>query len=86
MDAHIQHIVVAIHQTDGFFAAVFEKSAPVNPTAEGKSEKVEVVTEADEETVKAERKKAAISKSKAVTKAAAAKSTAKKAAPKKAKV
>jgi 16S rRNA (cytosine967-C5)-methyltransferase len=73
-----------LHQTDGFFAAVFEKAAAVKPVADLKAEKLEVVTEVDEAVEKAERKQAAISKSKAVTKAAATKEAIKKTAPKKA--
>jgi 16S rRNA (cytosine967-C5)-methyltransferase len=73
-----------LHQTDGFFAAVFEKAAAAKPALDSKAETVEVMTEADEATVKAERKKAAISKSKALTKATATKEPAKKATPKKA--
>jgi hypothetical protein len=78
-----------LHQTDGFFAAVFEKSAAAKPALDAKAETVDVITEADELAIKAERKKAAISKSKALTRAAtkepAKKATPKKAAPKKAK-
>ena len=72
-----------LHQTDGFFAAVFEKVSVVKPALNNTSEKTEVVAEADEVKVKADRKKAAISKSKAVTKAAAVKAPVKKSAPKK---
>jgi 16S rRNA (cytosine967-C5)-methyltransferase len=73
-----------LHQTDGFFAAVFEKAVAVKPVADIKAEKLEVVAEVDAAEVKAERKKAAISKSKAVTNAAANKEAVKKTAPKKA--
>ena len=73
-----------LHQTDGFFAAVFEKASEVKPALNNTSEKTEAVAEADEVKVKADRKKAAISKSKAVTKAAAVKAPVKKSAPKKA--
>ena len=73
-----------LHQTDGFFAAVFEKAAVAKPALDSKAETAEVITEADEAAVKAERKKAAISKSKALTKAVATKEPVKKAAPKKA--
>lgn len=72
-----------LHQTDGFFAAVFEKVGTAKTTADTKADKVQDIAEPDEAAVKAERKKAAISKSKAVTKAAAAKESAKKTAPKK---
>jgi len=78
-----------LHQTDGFFAAVFEKSAAAKPALDAKAETVDVITEADELAIKAERKKAAISKSKALARAAtkepAKKATPKKAPPKKAK-
>jgi len=73
-----------LHQTDGFFAAVFEKAVAAKPALDSKAETAEVITEADEAAVKAERKKAAISKSNALTKAAAAKEAIKKIAPKKA--
>jgi 16S rRNA (cytosine967-C5)-methyltransferase len=72
-----------LHQTDGFFAAVFEKFGTAKTTADTKADKVQEIAEPDEAAVKAERKKAAISKSKAVTKAAAAKESSKKTAPKK---
>lgn len=75
-----------LHQTDGFFAAVFEKANAAKPLADVKEEKVEETAELDEAIVKAERKKAAISKSKAVTKAATAKAPAKKIVVKKTKV
>jgi len=75
-----------LHQTDGFFAAVFEKANAAKPEADVKEEKVEETAELDEAIVKAERKKAAISKSKAVTKAATAKAPAKKIVVKKTKV
>ena len=74
-----------LHQTDGFFAAVFEKANAAKPEADVKEEKVEETAELDEAIVKAERKKAAISKSKAVTKAATAKAPAKKIVVKKTK-
>ena len=75
-----------LHQTDGFFAAVFEKASPVKPMVEVKEEKAEEIAEADDVAVKAQRKQASISKSKAITKVATAKAPAKKAALKKAKV
>ena len=74
-----------LHQTDGFFAAVFEKANAAKPLADVKEEKVEETAELDEAIVKAERKKAAISKSKAVTKSATAKAPAKKIVVKKTK-
>ena len=74
-----------LHQTDGFFAAVFEKANAAKPEADVKEEKVEETAELDEAIVKAERKKAAISKSKAVTKSATAKAPAKKIVVKKTK-
>jgi 16S rRNA (cytosine967-C5)-methyltransferase len=85
-----------LHQTDGFFAAVFEKAAAVKPGLDNAGEKIEALTSldavtdeatdeaADDAAIKAERKKASISKSKSITKAAS-KAPAKNAAAKKPK-
>jgi 16S rRNA (cytosine967-C5)-methyltransferase len=74
-----------MHQTDGFFAAVFEKVVAVKPAFDENVGKTEVIAESDEVKLKVERKKAVISRSKAMTKASSARNFAKQAMPEKGK-